>query len=83
MPFPKNSFSKRNLFRYLFTIGLASSCFYLEAVNTKYPALSNMLEFRWDKDDNYKKLKYYQSSAKRMDRSTYYFFLRKYKCTKC
>tara|TARA_Y100001968_G_C19383936_1_gene731796 strand:- start:393 stop:851 length:459 start_codon:yes stop_codon:yes gene_type:complete len=36
-----------------------------------------MLEFRWDKSDNYKKLKYYQSSSDKMDRSTYYFFLRK------
>jgi len=77
MPCPKKSFSKRNLLKSIFTIGLISSCFYLEAINTKSPALSNMLEFRWDKDDNYKKLKYYQTSSTKMDRATYYFFLRK------
>ena len=33
-------------------------------------------EFQWDPEPGYKKLKYYQSSSKRNERSTYFFFLR-------
>ena len=35
-----------------------------------------MLEFRWEQDDNYRKLYYSQSSTKRRDRSTYYLVMK-------
>ena len=33
-------------------------------------------EYQWNPEPGYKRLKYYQSSSERNDRSTYYFFLR-------
>ena len=33
-------------------------------------------EIQWDAEPGYRRLKYYQSSSKSLDRSTYYFFLR-------
>ena len=39
-------------------------------------ASPGFFEYQWDPEPGYKRLKYYQSSAKRNERSTYYFFLR-------
>ena len=39
-------------------------------------ASPGFFEYQWDPEPGYKRLKYYQSSAKRNARSTYYFFLK-------
>ena len=39
-------------------------------------ASPGFFEYQWDPEPGYKKLKYYQSSSERNERSTYYFFLR-------
>tara|TARA_B100001113_G_scaffold169805_1_gene138911 strand:+ start:131 stop:706 length:576 start_codon:yes stop_codon:yes gene_type:complete len=39
-------------------------------------AAPGFFEYQWDPEPGYKRLKYYQSSSKRNERSTYYFFLR-------
>ena len=33
-------------------------------------------EFQWDRDPDYKQLRFYQSANERLERATYYFFLR-------
>jgi len=42
----------------------------------KSSASPGFLEYQWDPEPGYKRLKYYQSSSERNDRSTYFFFLR-------
>ena len=39
-------------------------------------ASPGFFEHQWDPEPGYKKLKYYQSSSDKLDRATYYFFLR-------
>ena len=39
-------------------------------------AQQGFFEYQWDPEPGYKRLKYYQSSSERNERSTYYFFLR-------
>ncbi len=39
-------------------------------------ASPGFFEYQWDPEPGYKRLKYYQSSSIRNERSTYYFFLR-------
>ena len=39
-------------------------------------ASPGFFEHQWDPEPGYKKLKYYQSSRDKLDRATYYFFLR-------
>ena len=39
-------------------------------------ASPGFFEYQWDPEPGYKRLKYFQSSSKRLERSTYYFFLR-------
>ena len=39
-------------------------------------ASPGFFEYQWDPEPGYKRLKYYQSSSVRNERSTYYFFLR-------
>ena len=39
-------------------------------------ASPGFFEYQWDPEPGYKRLKYYKSSSKRNERSTYYFFLR-------
>ena len=39
-------------------------------------ASPGFFEYQWDPEPGYKRLKYYQSSYERNERSTYYFFLR-------
>ncbi len=45
---------------------------------TKNPSLAGPagIEFQWDADPSFKRLKYLQTSDQRLDRATYYFFLR-------
>ena len=59
------------------TIGGIAACFTFEGINTPNAiAGPAMLEFRWEQDDNYRKLYYSQSSTKRRDRSTYYLVMK-------
>ena len=39
-------------------------------------ASPGFFEYQWDPEPGYKRLKYYQSSSKRNERSTYYLFLK-------
>tara|TARA_Y100001968_G_C19310574_1_gene693938 strand:- start:143 stop:730 length:588 start_codon:yes stop_codon:yes gene_type:complete len=39
-------------------------------------ASPGFFEYQWDPEPGYKRLKYYQTSSDRLDRATYYFFLR-------
>ena len=42
----------------------------------KASASPGFFEYQWDPEPGYKRLKYYQSSSERLERATYYFFLR-------
>ena len=42
----------------------------------KSSASPGFFEHQWDPEPGYKRLKYYQSSSDKLDRATYYFFLR-------
>ena len=42
----------------------------------KSSASPGFFEHQWDPEPGYKQLKYYQSSSDKLDRATYYFFLR-------
>ena len=42
----------------------------------KSSASPGFFEYQWDPEPGYKRLKYYQSSSDKLDRATYYFFLR-------
>ena len=42
----------------------------------KSSASPGFFEYQWDPEPGYRRLKYYQSSSERLERSTYYFFLR-------
>ena len=39
-------------------------------------ASPGFFEFQWDRDPDYKQLLFYQSASERLERATYYFFLR-------
>ena len=54
-----------------FLFGTGSSIFAPQS-----SASPGFFEYQWDPEPGYKRLKYYQSSSERNDRSTYYFFLR-------
>ena len=76
MLLPPSSFHIKKIAATGLTIGLLGSLLTLEGVNPQ-KALStpSMLEFRWEQDENYKKLYYYQSSKDRRARSTYYLVM--------
>ena len=42
----------------------------------KTSASPGFFEYQWDPEPGYKRLKYYQSTSKRLERATYFFFLR-------
>ena len=42
----------------------------------KSSASPGFLEYQWDADPDYRKLRYYQSTREKLDRARYYFFLR-------
>tara|TARA_B100000700_G_C14827154_1_gene752782 strand:+ start:55 stop:630 length:576 start_codon:yes stop_codon:yes gene_type:complete len=73
--FKKQSFS---LIKKLFFIGFSAFLFGAEAyfLAPKSSASPGFLEFQWDPEPGYRRLKYYQTSSDRLERSTYYFFLR-------
>lgn len=75
---PSKLISKKNIFKVFLATSLLSSCFYLEAITTKTSALAqSLLEFRWNNDGTYKKLTFLQTARERLERSTYYLFLKR------
>ena len=75
---PSKLISKKNIFKVFLATSLLSSCFYLETITTKTSAFAqSMLEFRWNNEGNYKKLSFLQTARGRLERSTYYFFLKR------
>ena len=62
----------------VFFIGFSAFLFGSEP-SILYPKVSaspGFFEYQWDPAPGYKRLKYYQSSSERLERATYYFFLR-------
>ena len=58
-------------------IGSIGTCLALEGINTpKAVSTPAMLEFRWEDNENYKKLHYHQSSKEKRRRSTYYLVMK-------
>ena len=62
----------------VFFIGFSTILFGTGAsiVAPQSSASPGFFEYQWDPEPGYRRLKYYQSSAERLDRATYYFFLR-------
>ena len=62
----------------VFFIGFSALLLSAGAFNLapKSSASPGFFEYQWDPEPGYKRLKYYQSSSERNERSTYYFFLR-------
>ncbi len=69
--------SKKVLLTGIATV-LTGFLFGLEAsiLTTKTSASPGFFEYQWDPEPGYKRLRYYQSSSERLERATYYFFLR-------
>tara|TARA_Y100001968_G_scaffold133844_1_gene122088 strand:- start:261 stop:836 length:576 start_codon:yes stop_codon:yes gene_type:complete len=73
--FKKQSFS---LIKKFFFIGFSAFLFGtgVSFFSPKSLASPGFFEYQWDPEPGYKRLKYYQSSSNRLERATYYFFLR-------
>tara|TARA_B100001250_G_scaffold294273_1_gene255886 strand:+ start:219 stop:794 length:576 start_codon:yes stop_codon:yes gene_type:complete len=73
-------FKKQSLpiIKKVFFIGLSFFLFGTEAINLapNSSASPGFFEYQWDPEPGYKRLRYYQSSSERLDRASYYFFLR-------
>ena len=61
-----------------FFIGFSAFLFSAGALNMapKSSASPGFFEYQWYPEEGYKKLRYLQSSSERLERATYYFFLR-------
>ena len=61
-----------------FFIGFSAFLFSAGAFNLapKSSASPGFFEYQWYPEEGYKKLRYLQSSSERLERATYYFFLR-------
>ena len=62
----------------VFFIGFSAFLFSAGALNVapKSSASPGFFEYQWYPEEGYKKLRYLQSSSERLERATYYFFLR-------
>ena len=73
-------FKKQSLpmIKKVFFIGFSAFLFSSGAFNLapQSSASPGFFEYQWDPEPGYKRLKFYQSSSERLDRATYYFFLR-------
>ena len=67
-----------SIIKKVFSIGFSAFLFGTGAsVLAPKPSVSQgIFEYQWDPEPGYKQLKYYQSSSERLERSTYYLFLR-------
>jgi len=73
--------SKKKLlstFKKIFFIGFSAFSFVTGSsiLAPQSSASPGFFEYQWNPEPGYKRLKYYQSSSGRNERSTYYFFLR-------
>ena len=61
-----------------FFIGFSAFLFSTGALNVapKSSASPGFFEYQWYPEEGYKKLRYLQSSSERLERATYFFFLR-------
>ena len=61
-----------------FFIGFSAFLFSAGALNVapRSSASPGFFEYQWYPEEGYKKLRYLQSSSERLERATYYFFLR-------
>ncbi len=67
----------KNISKILLSSFIVISSFAAIDIIKNSPAIANTgLDFMWDADPNYIKLKYLQTSKEKKDRSTYYLFLR-------
>ena len=66
------------LIKKVFFIGFSAFLFGAGAFNLapKSSASPGFFEYQWYPEEGYKKLRYLQSSSERLERATYYFFLR-------
>ena len=73
-------FKKQSLpiIKKVFFIGFSAFLFSAGALNVapKSSASPGFFEYQWYPEEGYKKLRYLQSSSERLERATYYFFLR-------
>ena len=62
----------------VFFVGFSAFLFSAGALNVapKASASPGFFEYQWYPEEGYKKLRYLQSSSERLERATYYFFLR-------
>ena len=61
-----------------FLIGFSTLLVGVETSFSTPKSLANpgFFEYQWDPEPGYRKLKYYQSSDEKLERATYYLFLR-------
>ena len=64
---------KKSFFYWIFSFLFGTGASILAPQSSASPGF---FEYQWDPEPGYKRLKYYQSSSERNERSTYYFFLR-------
>ena len=62
----------------VFFVGFSAFLFSAGALNVAPKSLASpgFFEYQWYPEEGYKKLRYLQSSSERLERATYYFFLR-------
>ena len=67
-----------SIIKKVFFVGFSAFLFSAGALNLapKSSASPGFFEYQWFPEEGYKKLRYLQSSSERLERATYYFFLR-------
>jgi hypothetical protein len=67
-----------HIIKQAFFVGFSAFLFSAGALNVapKTSASPGFFEYQWYPEEGYKKLRYLQSSSERLERATYYFFLR-------
>ena len=67
-----------SIIKKVFFVGFSAFLFSSGALNLapKSSASPGFFEYQWYPEEDYKKLRYLQSSSERLERATYYFFLR-------
>jgi len=67
-----------SIIKKVFFVGFSAFLFSAGALNLapKSSASPGFFEYQWYPEEGYKKLRYLQSSSERLERATYYFFLR-------
>ena len=69
---PRSSISKSLLAKTISIVSLAIPIYYFNTINE----VKSGIEFQWDGNTNFKKLKWFQTDSGRSARNTTYFFLR-------